>query len=118
MGLSIAATSRLKSKKKIGLLFEQGKRLNSGSLHLRYLSIDKDQSSEFGVSVPKKKHPLAVNRNRIKRLLREALRAQEHEWLQQGKLLMFIYLGTKLPELQKLEAQMNQLLKQLHDETS
>lgn len=118
MSISIANTSRLKSNKKIGLLFEKGKRLSVGPLHLRYLSIGQNEASQFGFSVPKKKQPLAVHRNKIKRLMRESLRTQNANSTKNGKLLIFIYLGRTIPEFKTLDQQMNNLLKKLNDETS
>ena len=118
MSISIGNISRLKSKIKIGLLFEKGKRLSAGSLALRYLSIDSEEASEFGFSVPKKKQSLAVDRNRTKRLMRECLRTQAAKELQNGKVIMFVYLGNSTPELVQLNQQMNSLLKKLTNETS
>lgn len=116
MSISIANTSRLKSKKKIGLLFEKGKRLSAGPLHLRYLKVDGHEDSQFGFSVPKKNHGLAVNRNKIKRLMRESLRIQNDSSLEKGGLMMFIYLGKTIPEFEELCELMNNLLKKLSNE--
>ncbi len=116
MSISIANTSRLKSKKKIGLLFEKGKRLNVGPLHLRYLDVDSEEDSLFGFSVPKKNHALAVHRNRIKRLMRESLRIQNDSSLEKGMLMMFIYLGKTIPEYEELCELTNNLLKKLSNE--
>ena len=117
MSISIANTSRLKSKKKIGLLFEKGKRLSVGPLHLRYLEVDRNEDSLFGFSVPKKNHALAVHRNRIKRLMRESLRIQNDTSLEKGMLFMFIYLGKTVPEYEELCELMNNILKKRSNET-
>ncbi len=118
MGVTIANTSRLKSKKKISLLFEEGKRLSEGPLHLRYLTVDQTEGSQFGFSVPKKIHALAVHRNKIKRLMRESLRGQSGFSLEKGRLIMFVYLGKSIPEFDELCEMMNNLLKKLsHEKT-
>lgn len=117
MSISIANTSRLKSKKKIGLLFEKGKLLSVGPLQLRYLEVDRNENSLFGFSVPKKNHALAVHRNRIKRLMRESLRIQNDTSLEKGMLFMFIYLGKTVPEYEELCELMNNILKKLSNET-
>lgn len=116
MSISIANTSRLKSKKKITLLFEEGKRLSEGPLHLRYLIVDNSEGSQYGFSVPKKNHALAVNRNKIKRLMRESLRIQNDSSLEKGRLLMFVYLGKTIPEFDELCELTNNLLKKLSNE--
>jgi ribonuclease P protein component len=118
MPITIAATSRLKSKKKIALLFESGKRLSVGPLQLRYLAVDKNEASQFGFSVPKKNHALAVHRNKIKRLLRESLRTKEVANINKGSLFMFIYLGTSIPDFDKLDQLMDELLIKLSNELS
>lgn len=75
-------TERLKSRKLIGLLFEKGKRLYSHPLKLVYLVQEKGKDKsciKFGVTVPKKKFPAAVDRNLIKRRMREAYRINNEE---------------------------------------
>ena len=64
----------LKSKKKIETIFEKGFIIKEGSLILKAYDF-KDSENSFGVSVPKKIFASAVNRNRIKRLLKEGVRA-------------------------------------------
>ncbi len=61
---------RLKKQTEIQQLFRNGKRAFSGSLTLLYLPAEEHF---FAVSVGKK-HGKSVQRNRIKRLLREAYR--------------------------------------------
>ncbi len=63
---------RLKKQTDFQKLFGRGKRAFSPSLTLLYRSSEK---MSMGISVGKK-HGKAVKRNRIKRLLREAFRAE------------------------------------------
>ena len=63
---------RLKKQTDFQKLFGRGKRVFSPSLTLLYRSSEK---MSMGISVGKK-HGKAVKRNRIKRLLREAFRAE------------------------------------------
>ena len=72
---------KLKQKKEIDLLFAKGKWQTSGNLRIISIDLDKKPSVEiqtsnqkFGVSVSKKYFKRAVDRNRIKRLLREIYR--------------------------------------------
>ena len=63
---------RLKKEKEFQKVFHKGKRLFSPSLTIIYFTSDK---LKMGISVGKK-HGKSVQRNRIKRLLREAFRLQ------------------------------------------
>ena len=66
---------RLKKEKDFNLVFKKGKRLFSSSLTLVYFA-SKETKAGFCVS---KKHGKSVQRNRIKRLIREAFRAVNGE---------------------------------------
>ncbi len=73
----------LKGNKKIDFLFEKGKRLSSSCLRCIFL----EQESEglfYVVSVPKKSFPRAVDRNKIKRQLREILIKNEEVFRKNG----------------------------------
>ena len=63
---------RLKKEKDFQKVFHKGKRLFSPSLTMIYFPSDK---LKMGISIGKK-HGKSVQRNRIKRLLREAFRLQ------------------------------------------
>ena len=66
---------RLKKQADFQRLFQKGKRGFSPSLTILYRPADK---TTMGISVGKK-HGKSVQRNRIKRLLREAFRAAQSE---------------------------------------
>ena len=61
---------RLKKEKEFQKVFHKGKRLSSPSVTIVYFPADK---LKMGISIGKK-HGKSVQRNRIKRLLREAFR--------------------------------------------
>ena len=61
--------SKIKKNSQFNLLFSKGKKAFSPALILLYLP---NSVTEFGICVSKK-HGNAVKRNRIKRLIREAL---------------------------------------------
>ena len=91
-------SERLKSRKQIDELFARGKSLAVFPLRVIFRFLPEEKTSlQAAVSVSKKHFRKAVDRNRIKRLLREAYRLQKpglKELLQQkGKsgYLFFIY---------------------------
>ncbi len=72
---------KLKQKREIDLLFAKGKWNSCGSLRIIYIDLEKRPQENFelslqkvGVSVSKRNFKKAVDRNRIKRLLRECYR--------------------------------------------
>ena len=65
---------KLKQKKEISLLFEKGKWKSCGNLRIITMKDEALHHQKLGVSVSKRNFKKAVDRNRIKRLLREAYR--------------------------------------------
>lgn len=72
---------KLKQKREIDLLFGKGKWYSCGNLRIISIDLDKKpqenfiiSNQKFGVSVSKRYFKKAVDRNRIKRLLRENYR--------------------------------------------
>lgn len=123
---------RLKSQKAIGELFEKGKHINVYPLKLVWLTQRTDKPDKYPakvvLSVSKKKFKKAVDRNRIKRLLKETYRTNKKELIntlnnKQLELHFFlVYLDKKLPEYQPLEDKikiaLERLIKEInnHDE--
>ncbi len=117
-------TERLKSRKLIGYLFEKGKRLYAHPLKMVYLINNNEETDsliKFAVTVPKKKFPLAVDRNLIKRRIREAYRNNKHELNklisdQEGRLqvsFMFIQASDYIEEYSAIEKNVIILLQKL-----
>lgn len=100
---------RLKSRKQIEFLFQQGQRFAAPPFRVFYVIKKKELKEvtgpllQFGVGASSRFFKKAVDRNRIKRLGREAWRLQKRELLQvleeQNKQLdvFFIYTGKELP---------------------
>lgn len=94
---------RLKSKKQIEALFEGGKSVDAFPLKAVWIKTNPQFPfpAQAGFSVSKKYFPKAVDRNRVKRLMREAYRlrkTQLYEILAQkntGLSLMLLYVGRK-----------------------
>ena len=81
MNFKYSKQDKLKSKKLIEQLFTEGKSVTAYPLKLIYLKTEFEDDSilKTGVSVSKRLHKTAVDRNRIKRLLREAYRLNKPE---------------------------------------
>src|SRR5215203_264370 len=77
---------KLKSRKVIEELFARGKSVHVFPIRISYkfLQIAPDEKTviQVGVSVSKRNFKKAVDRNRIKRLLREAYRLQKHQLIE------------------------------------
>jgi len=100
MTFTLGKEEKLKSKKIIELLFKEGKRIKSFPIQLIYLPVNhkSEPPIQVGFSVPKRNIKLAVNRNRIKRLLREVYRKQKHLFsieINEKYVFMFIYMAKQ-----------------------
>lgn len=103
---------KLKKKDEITLLFEKGKWKNSGSLRIIILKNHPDlltDNVKLGVSVSKRYFKKAVNRNRIKRLLRECYRLNKDlftEYFGEKTTAMLFWVSSELPKtFQEVEEQ-------------
>lgn len=106
---------KLKSRKLIEQLFAEGKSISAYPLKLVYLKLDHNSNFpiQAGVSVAKRKVKLAVNRNRIKRLMREAYRKNKHmlyKGINAKYIFMFLYLDEKVQKYVFIEEKMINLL--------
>ncbi len=102
----------LKSKKQIDFLFKKGQLAKAYPIRAVYQWVDRiegDKHIKAGVSVSKRKFKNAVDRNKVKRVMREALRYQKliHEslWKEEDKtlLIMFIYGSDEFLPLKKMD---------------
>ncbi len=104
-GNSFGAEEKLKSKKTIDKLFKEGKSVSQSGFTLVYLMgpLNTFYPAQAGFSVPKKFFKHAVDRNRIKRLMREAYRLNKNTLYEklvtskQQMAFMFVYKGKELP---------------------
>ena len=94
---------KLKSRKEIEALFSEGSSIAQFPVRLIYKKTEfSDQVPiKTAVSVSKKKFKKAVDRNRVKRLLREGYRKNKYlvtDNTTHQFAFMFIYTGKELPE--------------------
>ncbi len=86
-----------------------------------FLPVDTDEQKGVSVliSVPKKRFHDAVDRNRVKRLLREAYRKHKHFLAEQmtvreqGLLIAFIYVSAQIESTAYIEKRMTRLLEKI-----
>tara|TARA_B110000305_G_C19387336_1_gene612924 strand:+ start:375 stop:722 length:348 start_codon:yes stop_codon:yes gene_type:complete len=97
---------RLKGKKQIEQLFVSGRSVGAFPLRLVYLKTG--TNNMVGVSVSKKNFRSAVDRNKIKRLLRVAVEKNFlslFERLEHKYSLMVLYVGKEIPKSRELDKQ-------------
>ena len=112
---TLGKLERLKSMKLIEKLYEQGNSLKSFPLRMVYLQTKhtSDFPAQVGVSVSKRNFKSAVDRNRIKRLLRESYRLQKeivYDDLEIPYVFMISYLGKEELKYEEIYAKMTKLL--------
>jgi len=129
---TLGKSERLKSRKQIEQLFREGKNFALSPFRIYYLISPLINSSpsnlQFGTGASGKNFKKAVDRNRIKRLTREAYRLQKkqlQETLTQKKIqlnVFFIYTGKELPVFnvvkEKVNVILNKLIKIVHENNS
>lgn len=107
---------KLKKKNLITELFASGKSASVFPLKMVYLENDHDSSFKIqaGVSVSKRNFKSAVDRNRIKRLMRESYRKNKYLIYNDDDtkkhILMFIYQAKTEVSYQKMEEKMIDLI--------
>jgi ribonuclease P protein component len=105
---TLSRQERLKSRKQIDQLFNSGKYFNVSPLRVIYEVETGDGAPplQFGVAVSSRNFKKAVERNRVKRLVREAWRLQKlplQDQLKEKGLvlrLFLVYTGRELPDQQ------------------
>lgn len=109
---------RLKSHKKIEKLFNGGLRFGVAPFRIVY-QFEQQPGLQMGVTVPGKIFKKAVDRNRIKRLTREAYRTQCKplqnllQQQQKGVSVFFIYTDKQLPDWELVRSKMTVILNKL-----
>lgn len=121
MKLTFKKAEKLTSRKIIDSIFAEGSTLKNFPLILKYAAVEfRDQEPlKVVMSVPKRRVKNAVDRNRIKRLMREAYRQNRTEFKakmiaeEKSLALFFIYTGKENPNFTAIEEKIKVILKEL-----
>lgn len=117
--LSFNKRERLKSRKAIEHLFSSGKAMSAHPLKVLYDFVEDTSPLTAGVTASRKSFKKAVERNRVKRVMREAYRLQklplENALAERNKsmTLFFIYTGKELPVFAEVYEKVKILLQRL-----
>jgi ribonuclease P protein component len=111
MNQSFTKDERLKSQKQISILFSKNKHVFSYPLKFIYTNNNKEskQAAQVLISVSKRTFKHAVDRNRMKRLIRESYRKNKftiYDALNENDskiLLGIIFVGKELMDYQQIE---------------
>lgn len=110
---------KLKSRKAIESLFSKGQRFSNFPFKIVWLPENKDAVLQAGIGVSSRHFKKATDRNRIKRLIREAYRLQKkilEDYLleKNERLSVFIlYIGNEIPDYDFIYKKTGTVIKRL-----
>lgn len=114
---TLGKAERLKSRKAIDELFSNGQRFTITPFRIFFKVTD--SSLQFGVAVGTKNFKKAPDRNRIKRLCREAWRLQKNELGKilkengQGLHVFLVFTDKELPDYKLVADKINRIIQKL-----
>ncbi|OEK06032.1 ribonuclease P protein component [Flavivirga aquatica] len=123
MKFTLNKKEKLKSRKLIDKMFSEGQSVSAFPLRLVFLqtTFNNGVTTKTGVSVSKRNFKTAVDRNRIKRLLRESFRLNKSKYLNNMATpyaFMILYIGKDKPTLTQVETRMKLLFEKFSNKIS
>lgn len=121
MRFTLDSNKRLKSKKSIARLFESGRRVYKSPIRAIYFldSSSTENGFQLGVSVPKRNFKKAVDRNLIKRRMREAFRLNQHLLKLTHRVdIMLIYSQNEILDYAQIEKSILKIIQILNSNES
>jgi ribonuclease P protein component len=121
---SLNNAEKLKGHKALNLLFSGGKYIDKGNIRAYWQLVETGPSkypAQAAFAVSKKNIPRAVDRNRIKRLMRESYRQRKpHTYLhlqQSNKFvwIVFLYRANFLDTFNNIDSKIALILKRLNE---
>ena len=117
MKLTFDKNAKLKSKKAIESLFSEGQSYVSHPIRIVFTTEAAEQyEMKVGVSVAKKRFKHAVDRNLLKRRIREAYRLNQHlvDLPEHSVDALFIYTSSKIKDFEVINQSMKEILQKLN----
>lgn len=110
------------SDKQITALFENGNAFIAYPLRVVFTRVDATRltKNQILISVPKKRIKKAVNRNRVKRLIRESYRLNKNEFLLNNENnidIAFLWIADNLVPMSRVNAKMRFALRKIDEIT-
>ena len=121
--LSLSKPERLRNVKQIDFLFKNSTSIKGFPLVFSYLLFENPQQAQIQAlfAAPKRNFKKAVERNRIKRVMRDRLRLLKPELTDalNGKYIQFalIYTSRDLPDYMAIDKSLKKIISKLHDST-
>ena len=112
-------TDRLKSRKAIDIMFTKGKSFSNFPFRILWMSVENEDGLKAGFSASTKNFKKATDRNKIKRLVREAYRLQKNDLdfqlssTKKAINIFFIYTGKEIPTYDFIFEKMGNILKRI-----
>ena len=117
MNYKLGKKNKLKKKNEINKLFKTGKSYKISFLRIIFTKLnnpDKDFNFKCGVIVSKKNIKKSVNRNKIKRILRESIRLNRKIIQNQKNMIfMLIFESKKIKNFKEIQIKYLKILKKI-----
>ena len=115
--LFLSQQERLKSSQSIKMVMDEKKVASAFPLKCFYRTApDSENPSQIAVIVSKRRFKHAVDRNRVKRLIREAYRLQKNHFITNGcsYQLCWMFVGKELPDFSQISESVSKIINKIN----